>query len=156
MKKTERVGGAAPKFFRAGLFAKILMVLAVAVFAACDKDDDEGEALEFLEGYPTFECPVYAMIGDTISVTASGVTTEGVEYSWAFDGMDSITVVGADKSTIMLRVPDTLATFAITVTASAGDLYYTSMYTNNVTSVGPGSLKGAAVSENVFVDARDS
>ena len=40
MKKTERVGGAAPKFFRAGLYAKILMVLAVAVFAACDKDDE--------------------------------------------------------------------------------------------------------------------
>ena len=155
MKKTERVWGAAPKFFRTGLLAKIVMVLLVAVFAACDKDDEDGEALEFLDGYPTFECPVYAMIGDTITVTASGVTTEGVEYSWGYGDLDSITVRGADKATILLRIPDTLATFDITVTASAGDLYYTSIYTGFVTSVGPGSLKGIAESEKYFVDERD-
>ncbi len=156
MKKTERVWGAAPKFFRTGLLIKIVMVLLVAVFAACDKDDDEdGEALEFLEGFPTFECPVYAMIGDTITVTASGVTTEGVEYSWSFDGLDSLTVIGKDKAIIKLIVPDTLATFDITVTAGAGEMYYTSIYTGNVTSVGPGSLTGVAESANTFVDGRD-
>lgn len=157
MKKTERVGGLAPKFFRAGLFAKILMLSLVAVFAACDKDDDEdGETLAFLEGYPTFECPVYAMVGDTITVTASGVVTDGVEYSWSYGALDSITVIGKDKATIKLMVPDSLARYDITVTASAGELYYTSIYTGSVTSVGPGSLTGVVESENVFVDARDS
>lgn len=157
MKKTERVGGVAPKFFRAGLFAKILMLSLVAVFAACDKDDEEeGKTLQFLEGYPTFECPVYAMVGDTISITASGVMTEGVEYKWSFGDLDSLTVLGSDKSTIKLILPDTLGTFDITVTASAGEYYYTSTYTNTVTSIGPGSLKGVAEADNVFVDARDS
>ena len=156
MKKTERVGGVAPKIFRTINFAKLLMLAIAMVFVACDKDEEEGEALKFLEGNVWFETPVYAMVGDTVTLTASGVATEGVVYSWNFGILDSLTVVGDDKATIKLIVPDTLTTFTVTVTASAGDEYYTLIYTNKFTSVGEGSLTGVEASENTFVDPRDS
>ena len=156
MKKTERVGGVAPKFFRTINFAKLLMLAIAMVFVACNKDDDEGETLNFLEGSPSFVTPVYVMVGDTVTLTASGVVTEGASYTWSFDGLDSLTVIGEDKATIKLIVPDTLATFTVTVTADAGDEYYTSIFTDKFTSVGEGSLTGVEVSENAFVDPRDS
>lgn len=157
MKKTERVGGAAPKFFKTINFAKFLMLAIAMVFVACDKDDDEeGDTLKFLEGAPSFQTPVYVMTGDTVTLTAGGVVTKGASYSWSFDGLDSLTVVGEDKATIKLIVPDTLMTFEVTVTASAGDEYYTSIFTDKFTSVGHESLSGIAVSENTFVDPRDS
>ena len=155
MKKTERVGGVAPKFLRSFNFVKILMLAIAVVFVSCDKDDDDGTTLEFLEGSPRFDVPVYAMVGDTITLTASGVSTEGVKYIWAFDALDSITVIGADEATIKLRIPDSLATYPITVTADAGDEYYNSVFNSEVTSVSMESLQGVVAAGKAIIDQRD-
>ena len=70
MKKIERVWGAAPKFFKTINFAKFLMLAIAMVFVACDKDDDDdGDTLKFLEGAPSFQTPVYVMVGDTVTLT---------------------------------------------------------------------------------------
>ena len=155
MKKTERVGGVAPKFLRSFNFVKILMLAIAVVFVSCDKDDDDGTTLEFLEGSPRFDVPVYAMVGDTITLTASGVSTEGVKYIWAFDALDSITVIAADEATIKLRIPDSLATYPITVTADAGDEYYNSVFNSEVTSVSMESLQGVVAAGKAIIDQRD-
>ena len=156
MKKTESVWGFVPKIFRSINFVKLFMVAIVMVCVACDKDDDEGKELKFLSGSPYFDTPVYAMVRSEVTLTATGVTTDSVSYSWSFPGLDSLTVVGDDKATIKLVIPDTLGTFNITVTASAGDYYYTALYTNTLTSVGENSLAGVERALNYFTDPRDS
>lgn len=154
--KTERVGAAAPKIFRPAKFAALLMVSIAMVLGACSKDDEEeGTDIKYLDGSPYFGLPVYAMIGEVIEVTASGVSTEGVKYSWSFPGLDSVSVAGAGKETIRLRIPDSLGVFKITATASAGEEYYSAIYTNELMSVGKKSLTGVEASENVFKDPRD-
>ncbi len=155
--KTERTVSFFPKIFKSIDFVKLLMVAIMLVCVACDDDDDEGGIpMQFLSGSPVFDLPPYAMIGDTITVVASGVTTDSVRYSWSYGALDSVAVAGDDNSTIRLRIPDSLAKFDITVTASAGDYYYNSIYTNSVTSVGSGSLTGTAEPDGTFIDARDS
>lgn len=154
--KTEREGAVAPNIFKTTKFATLLMVSIALVFGACSKDDDdEGTDMKYLEGSPYFDLPAYAMVGDIIEVTASGVSTEGVTYDWTFTGMDSISVAGPGNATIRLRVPDTLMVFDITATAKAGDEYYSAVYTGQLMSVGPKSLTGVEPSQKVFTDPRD-
>lgn len=154
--KTEREGAVAPKIFRSTKFAALLMVSIALVLCACDKDDeDEGSDMKYLEGSPYFELPVYAMTGDILEVTATGVATEGVSYTWTFPGLDSISVSGTGKETIRLRVPDTLRVFEITATASATADYYSAVYSNEVMSVGENSITGVPEPEKTFTDPRD-
>lgn len=153
--KTERMGAICPKFFRTAKFVALLMFFMALVMTSCSKDDDDGSDMEFLEGSPYFDLPIYAMCGETLEITASGVLTPDVSYTWSFVGMDSIGVSGTAKETIMLRVPDTLMTFTITVTASASENYYSSVHSAEVMSVGEGSLTGVPSAEKTIVDPRD-
>lgn len=154
--KTERVWAAGPKFFKTAKLLALFMLSMSLVMTSCSKDDeDEGSDMKYLEGSPRFDLPIYAMCGEIIEVTASGVSTEGTSYTWAFGALDSVSVSGAGKETIRLRIPDSLATYPITVTANAGDDYYSAIYTNKLISVGEGSLTGVPASGNTFTDPRD-
>lgn len=153
--KTERAWAFGPSIFRKTSFLTLLMVSIALVFVACSKDDDEDESLLYLEGSPHFSLPMYAMTGEILEVTASGVVTEGVSYTWAFGSLDSISVSGAGKETIRLRVPDSIATYTVSVTANAGDEYYGSVYSMTMMSIGKESLTGVEAPQKVFTDPRD-
>ena len=155
--KTERVWAGCPKFFRTAKFLTLVMVSIALVMTSCNKDDDdEGSDMIFLEGSPVIELPMYAMCGDVFEVTASGVRTPGVYYTWTYIGLDSLTVSGTGNCTIKLGVPDSLATYSITVKANGpSDEYYSSISTGNVVSVGEGSLTGVPATGKSFTDPRD-
>lgn len=154
--KTERRGAASPKFFRTAKFVTMFMVSIALVMTACSKDDDdEGSELNYLEGSPYFYLPMYAMCGDVIEVTVSGITTEGVKYSWSLGGLDSVSVSGTCNETMKMRIPDSLASYKITATATASDEYYSSQFSNQLMSIGEGSLTEVPVAEKTFTDPRD-
>ena len=154
--KTERVWAICPKFFRTAKFLMALMLSLSLALVSCSKDDEEeGSDMKYLEGSPRFDLPMYVMVGDVLEITASGVVTEGVKYTWSFPGLDSLSVAGAGKETIRLRVPDTLRSFNITVTANASDEYYGALYNASTMSVGENSLTDISKSPKFFVDPRD-
>lgn len=155
--KTERVWAVCPKIFKTAKFFTVIMLSMALVLVSCNKDDDEdGSGMKFLEGSPVMELPMYAMCGEVFEVTASGVTTPDVLYTWTYLGLDSLSAKGTDNSTIVLRVPDSLATYSITVKANGpSDEYYASVYTGNVISVGDGSLTGIPAAGKTFTDPRD-
>lgn len=154
--KTERVGAAGPKFFRTAKFVAMLMVSMAFVMSACSKDDDdESSDLKYLEGSPHFDLPMYAMCGEIIEITASGVSTEGVSYTWSYGGLDSISVSGTGNETIRLRIPDSLGSYIITATAKVSDEYYNAQFSNEIMSVGKGSLTDIPAAGKTFTDPRD-
>ncbi len=135
-------------------YTALLAMCTMVLFSSCKKEDDD-ETLLYLEGSPWFELPMYANVGDTLTLYASGVTTEGATYKWQFFGLDTVSFA-LDSSNVTIHIPDTLGTFTVTLTADAGDDYYSSSTSLIITSLSENSLTGLPVPQKRFVDPRDS
>lgn len=135
-------------------YTALLALCAMVVLSSCSKDDDD-EILLYLDGSPHFELPMYASVGDTLTLYASGVYTENVTYKWSFPCLDTVAFL-QDTMVAVIHIPDTLGTFTVTLTADAGAEYYSASTPYIITSLSPQSITGLAVPQNRFVDPRDS
>ena len=135
-------------------YTALLALCAMVVLSSCSKDDDD-ETLLYLDGSPHFELPMYASVGDTLTLYASGVYTENVTYQWSFPCLDTVAFL-QDTMVAVIHIPDTLGTFTVTLTADAGAEYYSASTPYTITSLSPQSITGLAVPQNRFVDPRDS
>ncbi len=147
------------KFFGLNLFRSVTIsvvaLLSVAmVCTSCDKDEEE-ETLLTLEGSPQFYLPIYALVGDTLEMHASGVYTPKSTYEWSYVGLDSL-YESDDLLTIKVIAPDSLATYSVTLTADCGDEYYSSSLTQFITVLDNSSLTGLALPLKSFIDSRDN
>jgi len=125
------------------------------VFSSCDNEEDNTDTLLTLDGSPQFYLPIYAMVGDTIEMHASGVYTPKSTYEWSYEGLDSL-YESDDLLTIKVIAPDSLATYSVTLTADCGDEYYSSSLTQFITILDMSSLCGTKESESSYVDPRDN
>ena len=141
--------------FRSFKITAVCMLAFAAVFASCDKDEDEEETLLTLEGSPQFYLPIYASPGDTLEMYASGVSTKGAYYEWSYDGLDSL-YESDDMRTIRVIAPDSLGAYSVTLTADCGDEYYSASLTQFITILGDSSLTGTVEAEKFIVDPRDN
>lgn len=152
--ETLRAGGL--KFLRSLVFFTVCVLSVALCFTSCSKDDEEETSSSLtLEGSLDYYLPIYAYFGDTLTLEATGIITEGATYSWNFNGLDSI-YLSKGGNVIKLVVPDSIAVFEITVTADCGDDYYSTSMLKAVTSIGPKSLAGVKSSEKYIVDERDN
>ncbi len=135
-------------------YTAILAMCAMVVLTSCKKDEEE-ETLLYLDGSPKFELPIYAMVGDTLTLHASGVLTEGATYRWTFPCLDTIAFYN-DTTVAVIYIPDTLGTFTVSLIADAGDEYYSSSTSQKITSLSNQSLTELPQAGKTFVDPRDS
>ena len=135
-------------------YTAILAMCAMVVLTSCKKDEEE-ETLLYLDGSPKFELPIYATVGDTLTLQASGVLTEGATYRWTFPCLDTIAFYN-DTTVAVIYIPDTLGTFTVSLIADAGDEYYSSTTSQKITSLSNQSLTGLPQAGKTFVDPRDS
>lgn len=144
------------KFFKSIKFIALCAMSAAVVLGGCNKDgDDDEETLLTLEGSPYFYLPSYAMVGDTLELHASGIATKGATYSWLYGGLDSLSEAD-DLTSISVIIPDSLATYSVTLSADAGDEYYSSSLTQLITALGKGSLTGVKPPQKGIIDPRDN
>lgn len=142
------------KFFKSIKFVALCAMSLSVVLGSCSKDEDESESLLTLDGSPYFYLPSYAMTGDTLELFASGVATKGATYAWLYGGLDSLSE-SDDLTSVRVIVPDSLATYTVTLQADAGDEYYSSSTTRLITSLGEGSLTGTELPLKSITDPRD-
>ena len=152
--KIETVKSVGLKALRSFKIAVLAMVSLSFVMMSCDKDDDDDETLLTLDGTPTFYLPIYALVGDTLVMHASGVTTPGAYYEWKCEGLDSVSV-SSDGLTLTVVAPDSVAVYDVTLTADYGDEYYSSSLVQYVTVLKESCLTGTDTSEVTFTDPRD-
>ncbi|MBQ7774041.1 MAG: hypothetical protein IJ383_08280 [Bacteroidales bacterium] len=143
------------KFFKSIKFIALCAMSAAVVLGGCNKDEEEEETLLTLDGSPYFYLPSYAMTGDTLELTASGVATKGATYEWIYGGLDSL-YESDDLLTVKVVVPDSLATYQVTLSADAGDEYYSSSLVQLITSLNESSLTGVKEPQGHFTDPRDN
>ncbi|MCI1778914.1 MAG: hypothetical protein LKI53_03035 [Bacteroidales bacterium] len=143
-------------FFRAARLFTLLMFIAVSfVLSSCHKSSKEDKGV--MSGTITFDIPVYAKVGSVIKTSVSGILTpsEGVSYKWICSGIfKKDTIKG---TTCTFTVPDSLATYTITVLASADD-YYSRTSSRTITSINPEfgtSLTGMNAPTDLITDERD-
>ncbi len=153
--KIETVKTVSQNILRSVTISVIALLSVSVVFASCDKDEDDSETLLTLDGSPIFDLPIYAMVGDTIEMHASGVYTPKSTYEWSYEGLDTL-YESDDMLTLKVIAPDSLATYSVTLTADCGDEYYSSSLTQFITILDKSSLSGLAVSRNSFTDPRDN
>lgn len=139
----------------------ILLGLAASLgFCVISCKDDDDEYL-YLTGTPEFELPEYVVPGQTLTMSASGVTDDDdleVDYYWYTSYQSS---VRDTTITFTFDVPtDTLADFTVTCTGYR-EGYYGSSTTKTFTIVSSdranGSIKGRSLAKDdfSFVDPRD-
>ena len=137
------------------LWILALSALLLGVGASCEKKEEEEEEKLYMSGFVDYDIPAFVGIGETITLTASGITEPSeVEYKWYFGASYNDTL---SARTVTVTFPDSLGTFAIIGIAVAPG-YYNSSATQHVTTVDIGrekSLKGLKYSDKVFVDTRD-
>ncbi len=91
-----------------------------------------------MSGSLTFDLPEYCFRGETFLVEASGITSpKGDSVSFTFEG-DHFTPDSIEAATAEIKVPDSLGTYTLTLTARAEG------YANSVTS------RKTTVIHNVF------
>lgn len=151
--KIETVRTVGLKFFRSLKITAVCLLSLTVVFASCDKDDEEEETLLTLDGSPKFTLPIYALVGDTIEMHASGVTTAGAYYEWSYD-LDSL-YESADGLVLKVIAPDSLAVYDVTLTADCGDEYYSSSLIQYITVLDSTSLTGTFPPKKTVTDPRD-
>lgn len=135
-------------------YTALLALCAMVVLSSCDKDEDE--TLLYLDGTPQFELPLYASVGDTITLHGSGILTENHTFQWTFPGLDTVSF-SKDTTSVTICMPDSLGTYTVTLMADAGDDYYSSSMSHIVTVVSEKeSITGLPVPQKRFVDPRDS
>ena len=131
--KIETVKTVSQNILRSVTISVIALLSVSVVFASCDKDEDDSETLLTLDGSPIFDLPIYAMVGDTIEMHASGVYTPKSTYEWSYEGLDTL-YESDDMLTLKVIAPDSLATYSVTLTADCGDEYYSSSLTQFITT----------------------
>jgi uncharacterized protein (TIGR02145 family) len=137
------------------LWILTLAALLLGMGASCEKKEEEEEEKLYMDGFVDYYIPTFVGVGETITLTASGITEPSeVEYKWFFGASYNDTL---SAQTVTITFPDSLGTFAITGIATAPG-YYNSSATQNVTTVDirrEKSLKGLKYSNKVFTDPRD-
>ena len=135
-------------------YTALLALCVMVVLSSCEKEEDE--TLLYLDGTPQFELPLYASVGDTITLYGSGILTENHTFKWTFPGLDTVSF-SKDSTSVTICMPDSLATYTVTLQADAGDEYYASSMSHIVTVVSEDkSITGLPVPKKRFVDTRDS
>ncbi len=133
----------------------IWVLVALLLFPSCKKDKEEEDTRLFMDGFVDYTIPAFVGRGETVTLTASGITDPPVvEYKWYFGASYNDTLA---SRTVTITFPDSLGTFTIVGIASAPG-YYNSSATQQVTTVDIGhekSLRGLKYSDKVFVDTRD-
>lgn len=133
-----------------------LLALSV-VFVSCSKEEEE-ELLNSMGGDLMFDLTPYAYVGDVFELTAYGITTpikDSLKYSWYAPDM-KVDTLAVDR--IRITIPDSLATFSVSLNVTATD-YYGRSYSTTVTAVDPrwnGSLTNLAIPKDSIMDARDN
>lgn len=143
------------KFFKPIKFIALCAMSLAVVLGSCSKDEEEEETLLTLDGSPYFYLPKYAYVGDTLTLEASGIATPKATYTWSYPGLDSLSEAD-NLMAVTVVMPDSLATYEITLTADAGDEYYSSSLTQLVTVLGDTSLVGLQNPVNTITDTRDN
>nr|HPJ55844.1 FISUMP domain-containing protein [Bacteroidales bacterium] len=117
------------------LFPVLVFLVFAILLTGCKKDDPE---TLYMSGSLTFDLPEYCFRGETFLVEASGITSpKGDSVSFTFEG-DHFTPDSIEAATAEIKVPDSLGTYTLTLTARAEG------YANSVTS------RKTTVIHNVF------
>lgn len=145
------------KLLRADRVAILLLSLFI-VFSACNKDDDDDSTKPSLTGSLITDMPSFALVGETVTANASGITypESGISYWWYNSAIIKDTIHGQVAE---FTIPDSLATYSIVVYAEC-DGYYSSVYTKSITAIKPGTGLGASLSgfpkdRKFITDSRD-
>ena len=132
-----------------------LVAVAASVMVSCHKKDEEKL---YMEGNMDPGIPAYKVCGTACIGHTGGITTpsSGVKYYW-FDSFRKDTTWREAGQVYYFVVPDSLAVYSVTETATA-DGYYNDIYVSNVTAIAPwlgGSLQGLPEPKDSIQDARD-
>lgn len=107
------------------LFPVLVFLVFAILLTGCKKDDPE---TLYMSGSLTFDLPEYCFRGETFLVEASGITSpKGDSVAFTFEG-DHFTPDSIAAATAEIKVPDSLGTYTLTLTARAEG------YANSVTS----------------------
>jgi uncharacterized protein (TIGR02145 family) len=134
----------------------ILMAVAFAmVSVSCSKGDSE-EEVPSIEGSLNADVPMFALVGSTIKMNASGVIypESGVRYGWYNADFISDTLWG---QSVQITIPDTLGTFSVSLIAKAKG-YYQISASKEITFLKRGygnSLTGFPEPKDSIMDSRD-
>ena len=145
--------------FRSSFYIFLLCLLTASLtVGSCNKEEEEeGVNMPSMSGSLVFDLPVYARVGDRLTLTAKGISyPQESELSYIWTGPDVFSDTLRTKE-ITITVPDSLAVYTIKVTASS-DGYYTQTSTHDITSVDPEfgkSLTGIPVPARSICDLRD-
>ncbi len=140
-------------------FRTLAYVLAAVsmVFVSCSKDEEE-ELLNSMGGDLRFDLPPYAYVGDVFDIKAYGITDpvkDSLTYNWYAPEMP-VDTIAVDH--IRITIPDSLATYSVSLNISATE-YYGRTYSTTVTAVDPswnGSLTNLAEPVDSILDGRDN
>lgn len=138
-------------------FLAVVMLSLSVVCVSCSKDEEE-ELLDSMGGDLRFDLTPYAYVGDVFYLKAYGITSpvaDSLTYSWYAPDMPVDTLA---QDNIKITIPDSLATYSVSLNVSATD-YYGRSYSTTVTAVNPGwngSLTNLATPVDSIMDARDN
>ena len=138
-------------------FLIFLLVFGVVVFDSCKKKSENEETKPSIEGDLAFSLPNYGAVNSTYELWATGITTptEGVKYQWICSGIRKDTVT---TQNVTITIPDSLATYTITLIVSA-EGYYGKSVNKTITSVDASyckSLTDIPDNATTFTDSRDN
>ena len=145
--------------FRSSFYIFLLCLLTASLtVGSCKKDDEEEEeTLPSMSGSLVFDLPVYACVGDRLTLSAKGISyPQESELSYIWTGPDVFDDTLRTKE-ITITIPDSLAVYTIKVTVSS-EGYYAQTSTHNITSIDPEfgkSLTGIPVPARTMCDLRD-
>ena len=104
-------------------YIALLLLPALVVAAGCSKDKED-ETKPYMYGSVTFDLPAYALRGQLLTLTASGIQHPSeVEYRWYAPSMAADSIRG---TSVTLMVPDSIGSFTVTATALADGFYASS------------------------------
>ena len=132
-----------------------LMVLVVLGLVSCKKAEEEEVTPDSMSGTIVFDVPYYVLKGETVTMTASGISyPQEPEYKWFVSGVYTDSLF---RRTITVKFPDSLGLFLVTAQSYAPG-FYSSSTTQQVTTIDTtwdSSLTGLLRSGQEIVDLRD-
>ena len=124
--------------------------------AACKEEEEEEATPGSMSGSITYDIPYYVLNGETVTMTASGITyPKDVYYKWYVSGVYSDTLTAP---TITVRFPDSLGVFTVSAHSYSPGFYSnsTAQQVMTIDTTWNTSLSGLSRRDGDYiVDARD-